>query len=298
VNTPLPEQATATITPTPTAGPYEYVVQANDNCYNIAARHGHNSPAAVGAIEDLNHIDCGSLQAGQTILVPRPTATATPQGADMTQTAVATSIPPMMTLSTGPQFSLQAYTVQEGQALSEIAILNDSSLQQLCALNTGPDGIDCSACQWESPHCCCTSPILLRAGQQINVPAPTPTPTMTPTLTGSETPTLTPTHRAPQALYPVNGSTISGLVRLTWISVGPLAGDEYYLVTVRDQTAEIAFTDTTRQLSLEIPRDYLPTDGQAHTYSWQVSVARLGSDGYFYPVGSVVPEQSFTWTAS
>ena len=297
-DTPPPPPPTATATPTETPGPYEHVIQAGDTCLGIAYEYGHIHPDVKRAIEALNGMaDCSFLPGpGATILIPRPTPTATPVGADMTQTAVATSAPPRATLSVAASFAVQPYSVGEGDTLSSIAIAFDSSLRQICELNPLPNGIDCGACQWESPNCCCTRPIVLSNGQSINVPAPTPTPTFTPTFTGSETPTPTPTHRAPSPVYPLDGSMVVGAVRLTWLSTGVLAEDEYYLVSVRDETSGAVFSQSTRQLSLDIPGDVLPTDGQTHTLVWNVTVVRLGADGLFYPLSEAVTDQHFGWS--
>jgi len=228
-------------------------------------------------------------------LIPRPTATPTQIGADLTQTAVATAAPPQVTLVSGPSFAVQKYVVQAGDTLSSIAIIHDSSLRQICDLNPLPDGLNCGGCQWESANCCCPNPPLLSEGKELNVPAPTPTPTFTPTLTGSETPTYTPTHRAPQPVYPPAGTSVNGPVRLSWLTVGTLADDEHYLVLLRDEATGTVFSAATRQLSMDVPPDYLPSDGQTHAFAWQVVVVRLGTDGLFYPVGAALPEQRFVW---
>ncbi|MCD4684415.1 MAG: LysM peptidoglycan-binding domain-containing protein, partial [Anaerolineae bacterium] len=295
--TPPEPPATPTVTFTPTPGPQEYTVRAGDTCWGIVYDHGHVDPSAVDAIEAENGTGtCVSLREGQVIRVPRPTGTATPMGADLTQTAVATAAPPQVTLVSGPSFALQPYVVEAGDTLSSIAIIHDSSLQQICELNPLPGGIDCGMCNFTEPNCCCSSSVPLSAGQQINVPAPTPTPTATPTFTGNETPTMTPTHRAPQPTFPRAGQTISGAVRLTWVTAGVLAEDEHYLVTLHEPSTGLLFNGVTRQLSLDVPPEYLLNDGQSHALVWQVSVVRWGNDGLFYPVSGVVPEQPFTWT--
>ena len=294
--TPPAPPATPTPTFTATPGPYEYVVQSGDTCWDIAYRFGHQDPAAIGAIEALNGTGaCSTLREGATILVPRPTATPTPLGADLTQTAVATAAPPMITLQAQQSFAVQNYTVQSGDTLSSIAIMFDSSLQQICELNPLPDGIDCGACTWESPNCCCTRPIVLSEGQVLNVPAPTPTPTFTPTFTGSETPTATPTYRAPAPIFPQAGDTVRGSLRLMWLSVGPLAADEAYLVALRDEASGAVFAATTRQLSLDVPPEFLAGGEAPRAFVWLVRVVRLGEDGLLHPLGGVVPEQGFTW---
>lgn len=296
-NSPPPPPPTGTATFTPTPGPYEHVIQSGDTCLGIAARYGHMSPDVKREIERINAMaDCSILPPpGSMILIPHPTATPTAIGMDLTQTAIATSAPPHVSLDISPSFAIQQYVVQSGDTLSSIAIRFDSSLQQVCELNPLPDGIDCRACTWESANCCCTSPVVLSEGQTVNVPAPTPTPTLTPTFTGSETPTPTPTYRAPRPLLPAAGSTVSGGVRLTWMSVGVLGPNDFYLVTVRDDTTGSEYTASTRQLSLDLPTGFLPADGKTHQFAWQVSVVRLGTDGLFYPLGNVVAEQSFTW---
>jgi hypothetical protein len=294
-DTPPPPPPTGSPTPTDTPGPFEHVIQSGEDCIGIAYNYGHFSLSVLSLIESLNNIQCTSLITGSTILVPRPTPTITPVGADLTQTAVATAAPPRVTLAAGPSFSVQPYVVQSDDTLSSIAIKADSSLRQLCELNPLPDGIDCGGCRWESPHCCCPNPPVLSVGQQINVPAPPPTATYTPTFTGSETPTFTPTHRAPQPVYPLPGATVTGPVRLTWLTVGMLTRDESYLVMVRDEDTGETFSASTRQLSYDLPAANLPSDGEAHMFAWQVVVVRLGSDGLFYPQGAAVPEQRFTW---
>jgi hypothetical protein len=288
MDTPPPPPPTATATPTETPGPYEHVIQSGDTCLNIAYQYGHLVPDVKTEIERLNNMrDCSILPGpGSTILIPRPTATQTPVGADLTQTAVATS---------GPSFSVQSYTVQEGDTLSSIAILNDSSLRQICELNPLPDGIDCGGCQWETANCCCPNPPIFSPGDTVNVPGPTPTPTASPTFTGSETPTPTPTHRAPQPVSPADGATIMGPVRLAWLTSGVLAPEEHYLVSVRDETAGTEYSNLTRQLSLDVPVSMLPSDGQTHVLVWQVTVQRLGQDGFLYPVGAAVPERRLNW---
>jgi LysM repeat protein len=300
-NPPPPAAPTDTPLPTETPGPYEHVIQAGDTCVSIAYQYGHVHPDVVGVIRTLNNLrdPCVLPGPGSSILVPRPTATPTEVGADLTQTVIATSAPPMIDLGTEETYAVQVYAVQEGDTLSSVAIDNDTSLKMICELNQIPDqnpnGIDCRGCTWESANCCCPNPPVLSVGQELFVPAPTPTPTYTPTFSGSETPTPTPTHRAPQPVYPPDGASIAGAVRLTWLTVGPLADDEFYLVTVREETTGAAYSAETRQLSLDIPDNYLPTDGQARTFIWQVSVVRAGQDDLLYPTGAVVPERRFIW---
>ncbi len=292
---PTDSPPTETPTATGTPGPYEHVVQAGEECIPIAMEYGHVDLGVIAEIERLNGISCRALPLGETILVPRPTATATPPGLDMTQTVVATSAPPMVTMAAGPSYSLQPYVVQDGDTLASIAIMADSSMRQICEINPLPNGINCSGCTFEQPNCCCPNPPVLSIGQTINIPAPPPTPTYTPTFTGSEPPTATPTHPAPRVVFPPDGATVAGQVRLAWLTSGVLAADEYYMVLVIDETTGQQFSTTTRQLSYDIPLDYLPDNGQALTFAWQVTVGWIGEDGLFYPSGAATPQQRFTW---
>lgn len=300
-DTPPPPLPTDTPRPTDTPGPHEHVVQPNENCLGIATIYGHVSIDVIAAIERLNNIRCSGLQQGATILVPRPTVTPTEIGADLTQTVIATNAPPMVTLDAMIAVSVQEYVVEEGDTLSSIALKNDSTLRQICELNPLPDGINCSGCTWESANCCCPNPPLFSVGDRVNVPAPSPTPTPSPTFTGSETPTHTPTHRAPQAVYPLPEATVQGPVRLTWLSVGVLARnetyEEQYLVSVRNETSGEVLAHLTRQLSYDVPAEFLPADGTPTRFVWQVRVVRMepGVTDVLYPVGGVMFENAFSW---
>lgn len=51
--------------------PAVYVVQPGDSLWTIALRISDGDPRdAVGAIEELNHLDGATIQAGQTLLLP------------------------------------------------------------------------------------------------------------------------------------------------------------------------------------------------------------------------------------
>ncbi|MBI5957311.1 MAG: LysM peptidoglycan-binding domain-containing protein, partial [Chloroflexi bacterium] len=93
---PPPPPPSETPTATPLPGPYEHTIQSGDSCLAIAMKYGHLDPAVKDAIEALNGMaDCSILPGpGSVILIPRPTATFTPVGADLTQTVIATSAPP------------------------------------------------------------------------------------------------------------------------------------------------------------------------------------------------------------
>ncbi|NDJ76191.1 MAG: LysM peptidoglycan-binding domain-containing protein [Chloroflexi bacterium] len=293
---PTPGPPPSTPLPTNTPGPFVHRVAEGETCISIALNYGHNDLAVLGAIEDLNSIRCSALSPGAELQIPRPTATPTQVGADLTQTAVATSAPPMLLATmSGPQFAVETYEIQAGDTLLGLSFEFDTSMRLLCEINPLPEGLDCSGCVLEGDNFYCPRPPTLSIGQQINVPAPPPPPTVTPTLTGNETSTPTPTHRPPEPVYPPHNSSVAGPVRLTWVTVGLLDEGEYYLVSLQDQTTGTSFDTITRQLSVDLPDAYLPADGQAHVFVWQVAVVRVAGDGLLHPISPVTASQTFTW---
>jgi len=76
IPSPLPTMtATETQTPLPTvtstpSGPFEYVVQSGDNCYDIATKYGVDLVTLL-AINNFTTGGC-SIQPGQTIIIPAP----------------------------------------------------------------------------------------------------------------------------------------------------------------------------------------------------------------------------------
>jgi len=110
--TPLP-----TVTSTP-SGPFEYVVQSGDNCYDIATKYGVDLVTLL-AINNFTTGGC-SIQPGQTIIIPAPGQKApTP-----------TNIPSDM-----PRGTKIKYTVQEGDTLETIASKFNSTIESIVNLN-------------------------------------------------------------------------------------------------------------------------------------------------------------------
>ncbi|NSW51951.1 MAG: LysM peptidoglycan-binding domain-containing protein [Anaerolineae bacterium] len=151
--TDVPPTSTATMTPTltetpsptvaPTAsGPFEYVVQEGDNCYDIALTYEVDL-AVLLAINDFGG-GC-PINPGDTILIPAPD----------TQLPTETPIPD--DLPSGTQIE---YTVKAGDSLSEIAVKFNSLVDDIIEINELEDANDIFAGQV----------LLIR----VNLPTPRP----------------------------------------------------------------------------------------------------------------------------
>ena len=86
-----------------------------------------------------------------------------------------------------------------------------------------------------------------------------------------------------------------GPLRLQWVSVGLLQPDEFYVVSLTDQTTGALFNDSTRDTFLQVPLEYVPTDGQAHHIVWSVTVELRQPDGLLVPVGGQSIDAEFIW---
>ena len=209
---------TATMTQTPTATttptqvptftplpPVEYQVQLGDYCSSIAAFFN----VSVQSIVILNNLpaDCSNLSVGQTLLIPQPTPTASPQ--------------PTSTLSgveaTDAACEQYPYTVGENDTLSGIAR----------NFNVSMDAIK----EWNG----LTGDIVYQ-GQPLTIPLCERNPTPGPT----PTPTLPPPYPAPNLLLPADGESFrvgNETITLQWASVGTLRPNEAYAVNIQDVTA-------------------------------------------------------------
>jgi hypothetical protein len=188
------------------------------------------------------------------------------------------------------------YEVVEDDTITSVALKNNTSVRQICEFNPLPDGLDCRGCDFtESDVGFCPNPPVLSVGQMLNVPAPTATPSPTSPPTGDETATPTPTHRAPELVYPSGGISIHGPLRLQWVSVGLLQPDQLYVVTLSDQASGALFNEVTRDTFLQVPLEFVPTDGQAHSVVWSVTVEQRQADGLLVPIGGRSIEAQFIW---
>lgn len=277
--------------PTETAGPYVHRVSEGQTCSELAAYYD----TGVAAIRELNNLDARcSLSVGAEILVPRPTATATPLGFGETATAIYEGLPPGYRNVT--PYAIYTYCPEAGDTLQSIALKHDTTNRRICELNAGPDGLDCRGCDFsESSVGYCPNPPVVSEFSCYNVPGPTHTVTFTPTFTGSETPTATPTHLPPRAVAPAYGEVVQGRVRLVWVGFRSLEPDETYVVVAIDELTGDQLFEQTRNTSLMIPDIWQPVAGQTRQMLWSVQVVRLTPDGVLMPVSERSPDQRFTW---
>jgi LysM repeat protein len=270
--TPTPETPTPTFTPEPTPTPFTYVINSGDTCIGIAVNFG----VSVNSIVLLNNLpaDCGILTPGQSLLIPQPTATPSPQ--------------PSATLS-GPEATEAAcekvtYTVQDGDTLSGIARFYDVPQAEIRSYN----GL--------------TSDVVY-SGQPLVIPlcraAPTPGP--------SPTPTPPPPYAEPNLLLPADGETFPGTentISLQWAAVGALNPNEAYQVTIVDVTSggDVRLVQTVNDTNFIVPRTLRPTDGTVHIFRWTVGTVRqVGTDNagspIYEPAGATSNPRVFSWAS-
>jgi hypothetical protein len=256
------------------------------------------------------------IQAGQELLIPWPTPTFDPNAAPVptaegdtgatgdtsaSNSGVAaleiaslpTSAPPTTRPSPTLLPGVMWYIVKPNENIVSVAFANLTDVQTLSQLN--PE-ITFSQCDFGNPAGGPECNVIIYAGQQIRVPAPTPTPTLSPTRSGSETPTptLTPTFNAPSALSPADRIlfTKTELITLRWVGSGTLGDGETYRVRVDDLTGGQTYTADTTDLSFILPNAWQGVDGQRHDYRWTVSVISLANPNNPY---FTTEPRLFTW---
>jgi hypothetical protein len=206
------------------------------------------------------------------------------------------NVTPHITPASGAFWSPATICAVEGDTLTSLALKAGTTNKEMCELNPPPNGINCSGCDFsQSDVGSCPRPPVIGEGQCLIIVGPTPTLMPTPTPSGSETPTPTPTLRAPEVVNPRNGATISGVVRLHWVSIGVLAENQYYVVHVRNETAGTDFFQQTQATSVEIPADFFASSGQPQNVVWYVSIEALDSGGLLIPIGGRTADYRFTW---
>lgn len=293
---------TNTPMPTETSGPFEYTIQQDDTLMYIIQlpQHGYGYDLGVAQqVVELNE-NMSSIDflppVGSTILIPRPTITATPEGGEMTATRLSdlgvssTTGAPLLLGS-----NVACYDVQENDSLVSIATEYNTTLEILSGLN--PD-LFWFGCDFKLPSGGPSCSPNIQIGQCINVPQPTPVPSFTPTPSGNETITPTPTYPAPRMLYPVNGVTVPpGQFDLQWVAVTGLTTGDEYLVEITDMTTGQKMLQTTSSTSFRLPESFVPADGQSHTVQWRVSVARKNESGVYGYVGGAGDWRAFEWSS-
>jgi hypothetical protein len=292
---------TDTPIPSPTPGPYEYTIKEQDTLGYIIGQFGYDdlSTAPGHIIDQIVRLNDTIQSAdilpgpGTVILVPRQTATPLPEN---TETAVAIEATAANAPNIPTASSFTQYVVKEGDTIVGIAQDNNLTIAQIAVLN---QGLEISSCNFEIPSGGENCNIQIKVGESLMLPAPTPTPTLSPTPSGNETATPTATFVAPMVIFPPEGALAgAGVFSLQWVGVGVLGPDEAYLIEVTDVTANnIVLRAVTRDTSYTLPDSLIPTDGQTHSLSWTVYVAKPNADKVYGRVGGNPPIHTFSWAS-
>jgi len=304
VVTPVPASMAAPTQPAPpptaTSPYFEYTVQEGETLFYIIQlpQHGYSyEPNVAATVVALNNNirDADSVIGGITILIPRPTATATAAGAEATRALLATigrDDSSGAVLDAGA--SVGCHNVLAGDSMVTIAHTYNTTLEILSDLNQGE--VDWYGCNFKEPAGGPDCRPTLNIGQCVRVPAPTPPPTNIPTPSGDETATPTATKLAPRLLHPRDGALIApGPLTLHWVGLSGLNPADEYLLELIDQTSNAAFRQVTRANSYGIPQSFMPVDGQTHLMQWRVTVARKSDAGEYYYVGALGSVNTFEW---
>lgn len=265
--TPLPPPTIApTDTPVPVAatpaGPIRHKVAAGESVAVIAEKYGSTIKDIISA----NSLPAdGRLGVGQELLIP----VAGPSGG------------PGPTATPGTTGLM--YTVSSGDTISGLAAKYKSQVDWIMQANNMKPG--------ETLH----------IGRALLIPLVPATPTATPTTPITPlppTPTEIPGLTAPNLLTPADGAIITGedSVLLTWTSVGVLAPEEWYVVTLMSPEKETPVASWwTKSTTWRLPVDYRPSGNAGHDYTWRVQVRRGGSDQPGEPTSPVSETRRFTW---
>jgi LysM repeat protein/ribosomal protein L40E len=267
--TPTPLTPTSTSTPLPTPTPISYTVKAGDYCATIA----HSFSVSIQSIVLLNDLpaDCGLLLEGQKLLIPQPTPTGTPF--------------PTATLSAAEQTEQaclkDTYLVKETDTLSSIALSYNVPMSVIREYNGMSSDVVFSGMPLIIPLC------------KRNVVGPTPTPT------------APPPYLAPNLLLPADGADFSRgneTVTLQWASIGALAANEAYAVTIVDVTDDedrrlVEYVTDTKFI---VPETFRPSGASPHAlYWWVTTIRQTGTDEDGNPIresaGATSLPRVFIW---
>jgi len=243
----------------------------------IAAEFG----VTVEAIMELNGLTDYTIQVGQELLIPMESSGSTPAPGE-TPSPEGTEQPDMTT-----------YVVQVRDNLTEIAERFNVSVEAIMEANdiTDPDSI--------------------REGQELVIPVSV-TSTETPGIGGPPTPTAPSqlVYPSPLLLGPPDGQEFREEeaelpILLNWLSVGLLAEQERYSVTIwyveSEEGQEQEVVEFTRANSYHISAELRPPlEAESHLFMWEVRVVRLMESGVednpeVVPIGRRSETRSLYW---
>ncbi len=296
--TAVPGTPTDTPTVTPTPNPYAtWIIQPSDTLYYIIQQPPFNYKSdswnrVINEVLQLNPFMRSADRLpgpGSSILIPLPTPTPSPENYQLTMTAQ----PNLPQVSLPGNAQIIQVKIEEGDVIVGIAEQNSTTLAIIATLNPQ---LQFYGCDFSNPSGGPDCNVTLKLGEMVNVPALTPTPTLSPTISGSETATLTPTYGAPTLFFPPQDASVGGRTfQLEWIGVGVLRDQEVYLVEIQDETAGTQRVDVSTSTSYDLPAELVPTDGQAHTIHWRVSVAAPNAQGQYRYIGAQGTWRTFRW---
>jgi LysM repeat protein len=216
--------------------------------------------------------DCSTLYENQSLKIPQPTPTATPQPTS-TMDAVQ---------STDAACEKYEYVVQESDTLSSISLNFNVPGEAIKEYNGMVNDIVRFEQRLVIPLC-----------RRNATPGPTPTPT------------LPPPYPPVNLLLPPDGAAFSArddVITLQWASAGALRPNEAYAVTVEDLTEgqgrkQVEYVTDTK---LILPEEFLTNDPTPHVIRWWVvTVRQIGTDNdgnpIWNPAGAVSSPRVFTW---
>jgi LysM repeat protein len=270
--TPTPVTPTVTSTPEPSPTPLTYTIAGGDTCLAIAARF----EVSVQSIVLLNNLPaaCNTLVQGQSLLIPHPTPTATPQ-ATATLSAQEAAF---------ADCEKVFYTVEENDTLSNISQNYNVPMEAIKEWNGMVNNTVLAGLTIIIPLC-----------ERPATPGPSPTPTPP------------PPYPAPSLLLPADGAVFTlgnATVTLQWSAVGTLNSNEAYRITVEDITEGEGrkLVDEVSSTTFSVPASFRATTNVPHIYRWSVvPVRQVGTDEsgniIWDSAGSVSETRVFTWVS-
>jgi LysM repeat protein len=266
-------------TPTATPTPVVYTVISGDTVEKIAAAFGISRSDLMAA----NNMSSDLIRVDQKLLIPTGPVELGPDGK------------PVPTATPTPKSAVYLAVVQAGDTIQAIAARFGTSVDAIVNANDRLQNAD----------------TIIRPGEQLIVPVGTVTGTLTlaqatpPTATPVPTPTPTPGPRwpAPLPLSPRPEQVFDGGdVLLQWLSVGTLAANEVYIVTVvPDSSTRGELLQVTTSTSFRAPESWLVRfAAQTSRFLWSVRVARDvqtvgGQAATFVATSPSSPLRAFVW---
>lgn len=269
VPTPMPSS-----TPEP---PVAHTIRAGETLISIALLYD----VSLDSIIQLNNLSADTIQSGQQILVPLPTATPPLE-------PVLVTINDQQVLADPSDCTL--HTVAEGDSLFGIALKYGLSIDVILQVNR------------------LTDRALLQPGDTICIPKLVYDETAFVGLVSENRPRWSPTPGGPRLLYPPPGARLSDAgqgILLQWLAERNLGADEQYMLEVTDTSAPESRPQRvfTRQTAYLIPAEWRSlADGPQPVYRWRVSVVRVTGqrpDGIFnYTYAGPSSQAQFVWLAA